>query len=168
MMMMMMKKNSNDSPPSLVTTMTMSLFLMVTMFVFLTLNVTLVVGEEQQQQQQLITYRDTPFKIWEARIPSVRKGNGVFLSNSYHRTTLVSTSQDGSISGFHPGSGTNWFSYRPSIMQNSNNGEIPVAVSSNSGMTFVAPTSTDNSHTIDYDYMIYSIMENENSAKPMT
>ena len=167
MMMMMMKKNSNDSPPSLVTTMTMSLFLMVTMFVFLTLNVTLVVGEEQQQQQ-LITYRDTPFKIWEARIPSVRKGNGVFLSNSYHRTTLVSTSQDGSISGFHPGSGTNWFSYRPSIMQNSNNGEIPVAVSSNSGMTFVAPTSTDNSHTIDYDYMIYSIMENENSAKPMT
>lgn len=127
--------------------------------------------------QPLITYRDEPNLVWEGRISPVRKGNGVFLSQEkeHQPPILVSTSKDGSVSAFHPGSGTNLWSYGPpkltrddATKNGGGGGVIGTVVSSSSGMTFVTPTSEDNSHVVNYNYMVYSIMENENSVQPTT
>ena len=146
-------------------------------------------GQQPPPPLSTITYRDEPTLIWEGRISPVRKGNGVFLSSSSQEkknddqdqpSILVTTSKDGSVSAFHPGSGTNLWSYGPPKLTrddatngNTNNGGggggvIGTVVSSSSGMTFVTPTSEDNSHIVDYNYMVYSIMENENSVEPTT
>jgi outer membrane protein assembly factor BamB len=96
-----------------------------------------------------IRYREDPTPDWQKRIPSVRRGNGVFLSPS--EDMAVISSSDGTVTAMTVDTGRKLWTYEPPTTQ----GEF---FSCSSGITFV---STDI-----LEYMTYSIVANEQSQNP--
>jgi outer membrane protein assembly factor BamB len=97
-----------------------------------------------------LTYRESPELEWDARVPSLREGNGVFLSPD--DGIIIASSSVGQISAFRATDGAEIFqySYGP-------NATVEELISSSSGISFSNDTS-----------VIFSILVNENSLNPST
>ncbi len=96
-----------------------------------------------------ITYRSDPELLWDARVQSVRAGNGVYLSRS--EEILVASSNLGYISAFGARDGAEVFRYN--YIPNTTDIEF---ISSSSGITFAE------------DYMVFSILVNKDTGNPLT
>lgn len=97
-----------------------------------------------------LTYRESPELQWDARVQSVREGNGVFLSPD--EDLLVATSNLGYVTGFGAKDGSEIFQY--TYDPNTTNIEF---ISSSSGISF--------SKT---DFVVFSVLVNENSLEPLS
>jgi DNA-binding beta-propeller fold protein YncE len=100
---------------------------------------------EVPQQGGGLLYFDAPVQEWETLIPTVRQGNGVFVSPD--DALIVATSADGTMSAFDP-SGTSLWTYGPPSIDSAS------AISCSSGITF-AP-----------DFLTYAVIADEESAAP--
>jgi sugar lactone lactonase YvrE len=100
---------------------------------------------EVPQQAGDLLYFDAPVQEWEALIPAVRQGNGVFVSPD--DALIVATSADGTMSAFDP-TGTSLWTYGPPSIDSAS------AVSCSSGITFAL------------DYLTYAVIFDEESAAP--
>jgi outer membrane protein assembly factor BamB len=100
-----------------------------------------------------LLYKADPTTEWEARVQSIRGGNGVFLSPE--DDMVVSSSNLGMLNAFDAYDGTELWSYTPTTADKNE------FLSCKSGITFVA---TD---ALEY-IMVYSVIVNELSLNPMT
>ena len=98
-----------------------------------------------------LLYQAKPSVEWEARVQSIRKGNGVYLSNNDEM--LVSSTKLGFVNAFDTTVGTKLWSY--SYTPKDSEKEY---LSSDSGIVF----------SVNDDYLVFSVIINEFSSNPMT
>ena len=98
-----------------------------------------------------IIYRNQPAKAWEARVPTIRKGNGVFLSPQ--NTVLIALSSEGTATAFNPDSGKQLWIYNPPTVANE-------FITSTSGITFTTNATMN--------FFVYSVIANQNNVNPKT
>lgn len=96
-----------------------------------------------------LTYRSNPELQWNARVQSVREGNGIFLSPN--EEMIVASSNLGYISAFGARDGAEVFRYN--YVPNSTDVQF---ISCGSGLAFAL------------DYMVFSVLVNKNTANPLT
>lgn len=91
-----------------------------------------------------LIYRQDPQSEWEARVPSVRRGNGVFLSPN--NDLIISSSSDGYIACFDALTGVKNWDLPPPVPT----GMFP---SSSSGVTFASDGTVD--------FVVHAVKVNE-------
>jgi outer membrane protein assembly factor BamB len=96
-----------------------------------------------------LIYRQDPQSEWEARVPSVRRGNGVFLSPN--DDLVLSASSDGYIACFDANTGNKNWDLPPPVPT----GMFP---SSSSGLAFANDGNLD--------YVVHAVKVNEITDDP--